>query len=105
MSKCAGALVVTSFQEGRKPAISGPHLVVDALGNGFVQFLLFVAVLSPSLCVAAQTAMSASVQNALMGGRWFNDAQRAAQLLGRKVARVTFWITAGEVSRSKWRQQ
>jgi hypothetical protein len=39
------------------------------------------AALSRSLCVDAQTAVSASVQIARMDGRWFNDAQRAARLL------------------------
>jgi hypothetical protein len=35
-----------------------------------------------SLCADAQTAVLASVQITRMGGRWFNNAQRAAQLPG-----------------------
>ena len=39
------------------------------------------AALSCCLCVDAQTGVSASVEIALVeDGRWFNDAQRAAQL-------------------------
>jgi hypothetical protein len=54
------------------------------------------AALSRSVCVDAQTAVSASVQIDHTGGPWFNDGQRAAQLLGHEadVARITFVITA-----------
>jgi hypothetical protein len=60
---------------------------------------------SRSLCVDAQTAVSASVQISPMGNRWFNDTRCAAQLLGHEVARIAFWITGGNVLRPKWRQQ
>lgn len=52
-----------------------------------------------SLCAGAQTAVLASVQIALWAA--VGSAMRSMQ---HEVARITFWITAGKVSRPKWRQ-